>query len=283
MNDNYTRRKTTDRIMTGVFFACTAIALLPLFAVLGFLLERGVSYLNLDLFTQLPKPAGQPGGGMANAMVGSLIILGIASALAIPIGVLAAIYLAEWGNNPFGFTVRFVADVLTGVPSITVGVFVYTVLVLPFHRFSAVAGGVALAIIMLPIIVRTSEEMLRLVPGSIKEAAYGLGAPRWKTILMVVVPAARAGMVTGILLAVARVAGETAPLLFTAFGNHFWEKGITSGPIAALPLQVFTYAIGPYESWHRQAWSGALVLVLGVVLISITVRLVVNRRNFGAA
>jgi phosphate transport system permease protein len=283
MNDNYARRKATDRIMTGVFFACTAIALLPLFAVLGFLLVRGVSYLNLDLFTQLPKPAGQPGGGMANAMVGSLIILGIASLLAIPTGILAAIYLAEWGNNPFAFTVRFVADVLTGVPSITVGVFVYTILVLPFHRFSAVAGAVALAIIMLPIVVRTSEEMLRLVPGSIKEAAYALGAPRWKTILMVVVPAARAGIATGVLLAVARVAGETAPLLFTAFGNRFWEKSITGGPIAALPLQVFTYAIGPYESWHRQAWSGALVLVLSVVLISVTVRLVVNRRTIGAS
>ncbi len=279
MNDSYRRRKLIDRCMTGLFFACTAIALLPLFAVLGFLLIRGVGYLNIDLFTHLPKPLGEPGGGMANAMVGSAIILAIACAIALPVGILAGVYLAEFGNNPFGQAVRFVADVLTGVPSIGVGIFAYTLLVLPRHTFSALAGGVALAVIMLPIIVRSSEEMLRLVPGGLREASLALGAPRWKTILMVVVPTARAGIITGVLLAVARVAGETAPLLFTAFGNRFWQRSITDGPIAALPLQIFTYAIGPYDSWHRQAWAGALALVGGILVLSITVRLVAGRRG----
>lgn len=274
----YRRRRLINRVMAGVCFACTAIALLPLFAVLGFLLYRGVGSLTLDLFTGLPKPLGEPGGGMANAMVGTLIILAIAMAIALPIGLLAAVYLAEFGHNTFGQVVRFVADVLTGIPSITVGIFAYTLLVLPMHNFSALAGGVALAVIMLPIVVRTSEEMLRLVPGSLREAAYALGVPRWKTILIVVVPTARAGIATGVLLSIARVAGETAPLLFTAFGNRFWQRNVADGPVAALPLQIFTYAIGPYDEWHRQAWAGALVLVGGILIISTAVRLVARRR-----
>lgn len=278
MNTSYRRRSLTNRVMAGVFFACTAIALLPLVAVMGFLLIRGVSYLTVDLFTGLPKPLGEPGGGMANAMVGSLIILAIASAIALPMGILAGVYLAEYGHNAFGQTVRFVADVLTGVPSIAVGIFAYTLLVLPMRRFSALAGGVALAVIMLPIIVRTTEEMLRLVPGGLREASYALGAARWKTIVSIVLPTARAGIATGVLLAIARVAGETAPLLFTAFGNRFWQRNVTDGPIAALPLQIFTYAIGPYDDWHRQAWAGALVLVGGILVISILVRLVARRR-----
>jgi len=276
--NSYARRRAVDRVMAGVCLLCTGLALLPLAAVLGYLLFKGLTFLTVDLFTQLPRPAGDSGGGMANAMVGSLIVLAIAAVIAIPAGILAAIYLSEFGHNPFGQTVRFVADVLTGIPSITVGVFVYAVLVLPFHTFSALAGGAALAIIMLPIVVRSTEQMLSLIPGSLREASYALGAPRWKTILMVVLPAARAGVATGILLAIARVAGETAPLLFTAFGNRFWHWSIDHGPIAALPLQIFTYAIGPYESWHRQAWAGALVLVAGVTLISLTVRLVARRQ-----
>jgi len=276
---SYQRRRLVNLGMTVVFFVCTGIALLPLFAVLGFLLVRGGSSLSADLFTHLPRPLGEPGGGMANAMVGSAVILVIACSIALPMGILASIYLAEFGNNAFGQTVRFVADVLTGVPSIAVGIFAYTVLVLPRQTFSALAGGVALAVIMLPIVVRSSEEMLRLVPGGLREAALALGAPRWKTILFVVIPTARAGILTGVLLAVARVAGETAPLLFTAFGNRYWQWNIIDGPIAALPLQIFTYAIGPYDSWHRQAWAGALALVGAILLISIAVRLVAGRRG----
>lgn len=277
MFDNYRRRRLVDRVMQALLFACMVIALVPLFAVLAFLLIRGGTSLNAAFFTQLPKPLGDEGGGMANAMVGSLVLLGIASLIAIPIGILAGVYLAEYGHNPFGHAVRFVADVLTGVPSIAVGIFAYAIVVQPMHHFSALAGGVALAVIMLPIVVRTSEEMLLLVPGSTREAAYALGAPRWKTIVRVVLPAAQAGVVTGVLLAIARVGGETAPLLFTAFGNRFWQTGVTNGPIAALPLQVFTYAIGPYDEWHRQAWAGSLVLVAGILIISIAVRVFAGR------
>jgi len=263
--------------MAGLFALCAVVSLTPLAAVIGFLLVRGGPSLNLDLFTELPKPVGEPGGGMANAMVGSLVLLCIACAFALPTGVLAAIYLAEYGRNPFGQLVRLLADVLTGVPSITVGIFAYTLLVLPMGTFSALAGGVALAVIMVPIVVRGTEEMLHLVPGSLREAGYALGVPRWKVVLRVVLPAARAGVATVVLLAVARVAGETAPLLFTAFGNRFWQWNVVDGPIAALPLQIFTYAIGPYDEWHRQAWAGALVLVTGISLITIAVRLLTRR------
>lgn len=278
MNDRYLRRKLTDWLMTGLFGLCMVVALTPLAAVVGFLLVRGGSSVNLSFFTELPRPVGEPGGGMANAMVGSLVLLAIACAIALPIGVLAGIYLAEYGQNRFGQLVRLVADVLTGVPSITVGIFAYTLLVQPMRTFSALAGGVALAVIMLPIVTRGTEEMLRLVPGSLREAAYALGAPRWRAVLRVVLPTARAGVATVVLLAVARVAGETAPLLFTAFGNRYWQDSLF-GPIAALPLQIFTYAIGPYDEWHRQAWAGALVLVGGILLISVVVRLVTRRRD----
>lgn len=278
MNDRHLRRKLTNQLMTGLFGLCMVVALTPLAAVLGFLLVRGSSSVNLRFFTELPKPIGEPGGGMANAMVGSLVLLAIACAIALPIGVLAGVYLAEYGQNRFGQLVRLVADVLTGVPSITVGIFAYTLLVQPMRTFSALAGGVALAVIMLPIVTRGTEEMLRLVPGSLREAAYALGAPRWRAVLGVVLPTARAGVATVVLLAIARVAGETAPLLFTAFGNRYWQDSLF-GPIAALPLQIFTYAIGPYDEWHRQAWAGALVLVGGILLISVVVRLVARGRD----
>jgi phosphate transport system permease protein len=278
MNDRHLRRKLTNQLMTGLFGLCMVVALTPLAAVLGFLLVRGSSSVNLRFFTELPRPVGEPGGGMANAMVGSLVLLAIACAIALPIGVLAGVYLAEYGQNRFGQLVRLVADVLTGVPSITVGIFAYTLLVQPMRTFSALAGGVALAVIMLPIVTRGTEEMLRLVPGSLREAAYALGAPRWRAVLGVVLPTARAGVATVVLLAIARVAGETAPLLFTAFGNRYWQNSLF-GPIAALPLQIFTYAIGPYDEWHRQAWAGALVLVGGILLISVVVRLVARGRD----
>ncbi len=278
MNDRHLRRKLTNQLMTGLFGLCMVVALTPLAAVLGFLLVRGSSSVNLRFFTELPRPVGEPGGGMANAMVGSLVLLAIACAIALPIGVLAGVYLAEYGQNRFGQLVRLVADVLTGVPSITVGIFAYTLLVQPMRTFSALAGGVALAVIMLPIVTRGTEEMLRLVPGSLREAAYALGAPRWRAVLGVVLPTARAGVATVVLLAIARVAGETAPLLFTAFGNRYWQDSLF-GPIAALPLQIFTYAIGPYDEWHRQAWAGALVLVGGILLISVVVRLVARGRD----
>ncbi len=278
MNDRHLRRKLTNQLMTGLFGLCMVVALTPLAAVLGFLLVRGSSSVNLRFFTELPRPVGEPGGGMANAMVGSLVLLAIACAIALPIGVLAGVYLAEYGQNRFGQLVRLVADVLTGVPSITVGIFAYTLLVQPMRTFSALAGGVALAVIMLPIVTRGTEEMLRLVPGSLREAAYALGAPRWRAVLGVVLPTARAGVATVVLLAIARVAGETAPLLFTAFGNRYWQYSLF-GPIAALPLQIFTYAIGPYDEWHRQAWAGALVLVGGILLISVVVRLVARGRD----
>jgi phosphate transport system permease protein len=278
MNDQHLRRKLTNQLMTGLFGLCMVVALIPLAAVIGFLLVRGGSSVNLRFFTELPRPVGEPGGGMANAMVGSLVLLALACAIALPIGVLAGVYLAEYGQNRFGQLVRLVADVLTGVPSITVGIFAYTLLVQPMRTFSALAGGVALAVIMLPIVTRGTEEMLRLVPGSLREAAYALGVPRWRAVLRVVLPTARAGVATVVLLAIARVAGETAPLLFTAFGNPHWQDSLF-GPIAALPLQIFTYAIGPYDEWHRQAWAGALVLVGGILLISVAVRLVARGRD----
>lgn len=259
--------------MQGLAAACTGVALAFLFSVLGFVLLQGISAINVDFFTQLPKPVGEPGGGMANAIVGTLIILGIASLMAMPIGIGAGIYLAEFGTGRLGTLVRFVTDVLTGIPSITVGIFAYTVVVLPMRSFSALAGGFALGIIMIPTVTRATEEMMRLVPRSLREASLALGIPRWKTILRVVVPAAMGGIVTGAMLAVARAGGETAPLLFTAFGNRFWSVSL-DGPIAAIPLQVFTYAVSPYDDWRAQAWAGALVLVMMVLLINIVARIV---------
>ena len=273
-------RRLINTTMGGLT-ACAALAvILPLILVLAFLIYQGASALNLAFFTHLPKPVGEPGGGMANAIVGSMILIGLAAAIGLPLGILGGVYLAESRERRLPWLVRFLADVLNGVPSIVIGIFAYTLVVLPMRRFSALAGGVALAVIMLPIVLRTTEEMVRLVPASLREAALALGIPEWKVVLHVVLPSARAGIITGVMVAIARIAGETAPLLFTAFGNRFWQHGLDQ-PIAALPLQIFAYAIAPYDDWHRQAWAGALVLIAMIFLTSLIARLATKGRFSG--
>lgn len=248
------------------------LVLLPLIAIFGYLVYKGVGSLNWAFLTQTPKPVGESGGGMANAIAGSCLILLIASALGVPIGIGAGIYLAEYGRNRFGDLVRFTADVLNGVPSIVIGIVAYGIVVLSQGHFSALAGGVALGIMMIPTITRATEEMLLLVPQTIREAAYGLGVSRWRTTLSISLRTASSGVITGVMLAFARVAGETAPLLFTAFGNQYWNWKINQ-PTAALSLQVFTYAISPFDEWHRQAWAGALILIVLIVLAVSAVRI----------
>lgn len=263
--------------MYGLIVVAAVLVVLPLFLILAFLVVRGVSSVNLDFFTQLPRPVGEPGGGMANGIAGTFIINGLAAAAAIPIGIFGGVYLAESRHVRLPYLIRFTADVMTGVPSIAVGVFAYAVLVLPMRRFSALSGSFALGIIMLPIVMRTTEELIRLVPNSLREAGLALGLSEWKVILRVVMPVARSGIVTACMLAVARVAGETGPLLFTAFGNQFGFAGLDQ-PIAALPLQIFAYAISPYDDWHRQAWAGALVLLSMILVLSAAVRIVSRGR-----
>jgi len=276
------RRRITDHAMTGVAVLTVILVLVPLFAIFAYLVYRGVGSINWAFLTQTPKPVGEAGGGMANAIVGSAFILALASILGVPIGVGAGIYLAEFGRNRFGDVIRFTADVLNGVPSIVIGIVAYSIVVLYQKHFSALAGGVALAIMMIPTITRTAEEMLLLVPQALREAAYGLGIPRWRTTLSITLRTATSGVITGIMLAFARVAGETAPLLFTAFGNQFWNLRANQ-PTAALPLQIFSYAISPYDEWHRQAWAGALVLIVLIVSAVAAVRFAVRRGSFGAA
>jgi phosphate transport system permease protein len=276
------RRRITDHGMTGVAVLTVILVLVPLFAIFAYLVYRGVGSINWAFLTQTPKPVGESGGGMANAIVGSMFILGLASVLGVPLGVGAGIYLAEFGRNRFGDAIRFTADVLNGVPSIVIGIVAYSIVVLYQKHFSALAGGVALAIMMVPTITRTTEEMLLLVPQALREAAYGLGISRWRTTLSITLRTATSGVITGIMLAFARVAGETAPLLFTAFGNQFWNLRANQ-PTAALPLQIFNYAISPYDEWHRQAWAGALVLIILIVSAVAAVRFAVRRGTFGAA
>jgi phosphate transport system permease protein len=276
------RRRITDHAMTGVAVLTVILVLVPLFAIFAYLVYRGVGSINWAFLTQTPKPVGEAGGGMANAIVGSAFILALASILGVPVGVGAGIYLAEFGRNRLGDVIRFTADVLNGVPSIVIGIVAYAIVVLSQKHFSALAGGVALAIMMVPTIARTTEEMLLLVPQALREAAYGLGIPRWRTTLSITLRTATSGVITGIMLAFARVAGETAPLLFTAFGNQFWNLRVNQ-PTAALPLQIFTYAISPYDEWHRQAWAGALVLIILIVTAVAAVRFAVRRGTFGAA
>src|SRR4030088_1739676 len=260
-----------------------ALVLLPLGAVFGYLIYKGIGSLNWAFLTQIPKPPGEAGGGMANAIAGSVYILLIASSMGVPLGIGAGIYLSEYGRGTrFGNLVRFTADVLNGVPSIIVGIVAYGLVVLSQGHFSALAGGVALAIMMVPTITRTTEEMLLLVPQALREAAYGLGIPRWRTAVSITLRTATSGVITGVMLAFARVAGEAAPLLFTAFGNQFWNLH-TDQPTASLPLEVFNYAISPYDEWHRQAWAGALVLILLIVGAVAAVRYAVRRGTFGAA
>jgi phosphate transport system permease protein len=276
------RRRVTDHAMTGLAILTVIIVLAPLVAVFGDLVYKGASSLNWAFFTQTPKPVGETGGGMANAIVGSLLILGIASIIGVPFGVGAGIYLAEYGRNRLGSAIRFTADVLNGVPSIVMGIVAWAIVVLYQRHFSAVAGGVALAIMMVPTICRTTEEMLLLVPRSLREAAYGLGVPRWRTTLSVTLRTATSGVITGIMLAFARIAGETAPLLFTTLGNQYWNLQ-PNEPTAALPLQIFVYANSPYDDWHRQAWAGSLVLIILIVGAVSAVRYVVRRGTFGTA
>lgn len=273
-------RRGTNAVMAGLTALAAFLVILPLILILTFLVYRGASAVNIDFFTQLPKPVGEPGGGMANAIVGTLTLVGLASCLGLPLGILGGIYLAESRDRRLPWVIRFLADVLNGVPSIVIGIFAYTIVVLPMRHFSALAGGFALAVIMLPIVLRTTEELVRLVPASLREAALALGIPEWKVMLRVVLPTARAGIITGIMVSVARIAGETAPLLFTAFGNRFWHQGLFQ-PIAALPLQIFSYAIAPFDDWHRQAWAGALVLILLIFSSSLVTRIVTRGRYTG--
>ena len=276
------RRRITDHAVTGAAVVTVFVVLLPLAAIFGYLVYKGLGSINWDFLTKTPKPVGEVGGGMANAIVGSLLILGIASLIGIPFGVGGGIYLAEFGRNRLGRAIRFTADVLNGVPSIVIGIVAYGLVVVPMGGFSALAGGVALGIMMVPTICRTTEEMLLLVPQALREAAYGLGVPRWRTTLSIVLRTATSGVITGIMLAFARVAGETAPLLFTALGNTYWNLRYNQ-PTAALPLQIFVYANSAYEDWHRQAWAGSVVLIVLIVASVAAVRYVVRRGSFGGA
>jgi len=273
----YVRRNLIDRVIRALCVVGTVVALIPLFSVLYYVLVRGIGGINLDFFTELPKPVGETGGGMGNALLGTLKLVGLAGLFGIPPGVLAGIYLAEFGGSRFGRTVRFAADVMSGVPSITVGIFVYSLVVVTTKQFSALAGGVALAILMLPMVTRTTEELLKLVPESLREAALGLGVPKWRATLRVMLRTALPGIAVGVMLSVARVAGETAPLLFTAFNNRFWSSGVMEQE-ASLPVNIYTYAVSPYEAWHRQAWAAALVLLATVLILNITARFLVRSR-----
>jgi phosphate transport system permease protein len=273
---NVGRRRAISRVMGALTAVAAGVIILPLVVIFAFLVYQGSAALNLDFFIHLPKPVGEVGGGMANAIVGSLILIALAACLGVPVGVLGGLYLAESRDRRLPWLVRFLADVLNGVPSIVIGIFVYTLVVRPMRHFSAVAGGVALGVIMIPIVLRTTEELVRLVPASLREAGLALGIAEWKVMVRIVLTTASAGIMTGIMVAVARIAGETAPLLFTAFGNRFWHHGLDQ-PIAALPLQIFAYAIAPYDDWHRQAWAGALVLISIVLVVSVLARLATAR------
>jgi len=271
-------RKSLNAVMLSLTGVAAFGVVSILFLILGYLIWNGGRSLNLDFFTQLPKPVGETGGGMANAIVGSLKLLFLAALMGLPVGLLAGVYLAEFGGKALGFVIRYTADLLNGVPSIVIGIFAYTLVVLPVKHFSTLAGGVALAIMVVPITVRSTEEFLRAVPGSLREGAMALGASKWRTIASVVLPAASGGVITGMLLSLARVAGETAPLLFTAFSNRYWSPGWAQ-PIASLPVMIYTYAIAPYDDWHRQAWAAGLVLLGLVLLANLGCRFVLSRRG----
>jgi len=280
MIDSFARRKLWDILARWACLGMVILALVPLVSVLFDLVVKGLGGFSWDFFTQLPKPVNETGGGMVNAFAGSAVLVGLGCAFGIPAGVLGGVYLAEFGNNRFGMAVRFCADVMSGVPSITVGIFVYTIVVLSMHRFSALAGGIALAILMLPTVMRTTEELLRLVPDSLREAGLALGVPKWRVILGVVLRTGAPGIATGIMLAVARAAGETAPLLFTAFGSRFLSLKLDQ-PMGSLPVQIYTYAVSPYDDWHRQAWAAALALVLLVLVLNILARVMTRQPGHG--
>ena len=269
-------RKTVNIVMLSLTGLCALVAVSALFFILGYLVYHGGRDVNWDFFTKLPTPVGESGGGMANAIVGSGKLLLLAALIGVPIGLLRGIYLAEFGGKTVPFVVRYTADMLNGVPSIVIGIFAYAVAVMPVRHFSTLAGGFALGIMMIPIVLRSTEEFLNGVPRAMREGAMALGASKWRTISSVVLPAARNAIITAILLSLARVAGETAPLLFTAFGNRFWSPG-WGQPTASLPVMIYTYAVGPYDDWHRQAWAAGLVLLGLVLLINIVVRTVLSR------
>ena len=271
-----TRRKLLSSAFVGFCALSVLLALVPLALVLFFVISQGIRAINLDFFTQMPKPVGEPGGGMANAIVGTLILAGLGSLLAVPIGVVSGIYMAEYAGTRIASLIRFAADTLNGVPSIVIGVFVYGIAVLPFKQFSAMAGAIALGVMMIPIIARTTEELLLLVPLTMREGALALGATRARAVFTVVLPATLPGIITGVVLALARIAGETAPLLFTALNNRFFSTSLRQ-PISSLTVQVYNYAQSPYDDWHRQAWAGALVLVTIVLLCSLMARLATYR------
>lgn len=271
------RRKLTNYFVFALTTLCALLAVTVLLFILVYLVWHGGRSINWAFLTQLPKPVGELGGGIANAIVGSGAIFLIAALFGVPIGFLGAIHLVEYGGSKFNFLVRYAADLLNGVPSIVIGIFAYTLIVLRTRQFSAWAGGFALGIMMIPTALRSTEEFLRLVPRELREAAYALGAPQWKVITTVVIPVAMRGILTGIMLSVARIAGETAPLLFTAFSNRFWSRSLNE-PTASLPVMIFTYAIGPYEDWHQQAWAAGLILLMGVLLTNIVVRVFLRPR-----
>ena len=272
------RRKIVNAVMLSLTAVCTFFAVGMLLFILGYLFVNGGKSLTWDFFTQLPKPVGETGGGMANAILGSAKLLLLATCIGVSIGFLGGVYLAEFGGSAFSFVVRYTTDLLNGVPSIVIGIFAYTLIVLPQKHFSTLSGGLALGVMMIPIAIRSSEDFLRAVPGSLREGAMALGASKAKTILTVVIPAAKAGLLTGIMLNLARVAGETAPLLFTSFGNRFWSPGWEQ-PTAALPVMIFTYAVAPYDDWHQQAWSAGFVLLMLVLTINIFARMILSKRG----
>jgi phosphate transport system permease protein len=269
-------RRMVSAVFSGLCGAAVLLALVPLAFILLYLLQKGIGALHWSFFFQNPKPVGEPGGGFANAIVGTLILIALAALLAVPVGVACGIYTSEYRGSRLAVALRFAADVLNGVPSIVIGIFAYSVAVMPVRRFSALAGGFALGVMMIPIIARTTEELLRLVPDSLRDGALALGSTRARAIFTVILPAALPGILTGILLALARIAGETAPLLFTAFGNRFLSTRLDQ-PIASLTVQIYTYAVSPYDDWHRQAWAGAFLLVMVVLALSIVARLATRR------
>jgi len=274
----YQKRKWVDWVMRSWCIAATLLAVIPLFSVLTYVLVKGIGGLSWNFFVELPRPVGELGGGVGNAIVGSFVLLGIASAFGIPVGVLGGVYLSEFGSNRFGKAVRFCAEVMAGIPSILIGIFIYTWVVLSMGSPSALAGGMALSILMLPTIIRTTEELIKLVPNSLREAGLALGMARWRVILRVVLPAGMSGIATGVMLAIARAFGETAPLLFTAGYNRFWSVSLDKR-ISSLPVQIYEYASSPYEEWHQQAWTAALILVLIVLILNIAAKLLTGSRS----
>lgn len=274
----YAKRKLVNNLMIGFSYFSAFLGIFLLIWILGDVAIKGVSGINLAFFTQMPTPTGVPGGGMANAIVGTLMLIGLGFLFGAPVGVLAGIYLAEFGDNPVGNFIRFLAEVMSSIPSIVVGIFVYALVVVPMGGFSALSGGIALGILMIPTVTKTTEEMIRLVPRTLREASLALGVPYWKTVLKIVLNTALSGIVTGIMLAVARIGGETAPLLFTAFNNQFWSTDLTQ-PISSLPVQIFNYAMSPYDDWHQQAWTASLVLIVMVLFLNIGAKLFARSRS----